>query len=54
MSMGGCEEADRVKGLGSSHLLLRESHGSSLPLSGSQEEGWPVVQFSPAGTLFFG
>lgn len=52
--VGGCEEADSVKGLGSSHLLRGESGRSSLPLSGSQEEVWPAVQFSLAGTVFFG
>lgn len=53
MSVGGCREADSVKGLGSSHLLCGESGRSSLPLSGSQEEVWPV-QISLAGTVFFG
>lgn len=54
MSVGGCEEADSVKGLGSNHLLHGESGRSSLPLSGSQKEVWPAAQFSLAGTMFFG
>lgn len=54
MSVGACEETDSVERLGTSHLLFREAMGSSLPLSVSQEEVWPAVQFSLASKLFFG
>lgn len=53
MSFGGCEGADSVEGLRTSHLLLLVPWGAAC-LSGSREEVWPGVEFSLINTLFSG